>query len=165
VPCCIATGWSDASSAVCGIGIVGVFHLAFSSCQWLAPLASPLPRLQQCSWWLTETGHLAAPGRIWVLVVQCADLSLAPNQGRLHIYTLSLVNEEETEIGSRCSASSRISKGQGYQGFLRKRAGSSFGQKRAICVVQEKTQNNWQISLLLGSIKCFPISFNTFKTL
>jgi hypothetical protein len=29
------------------------------------------------------------------------------------------------------SVSSRISKGQGYQGFVRKRAGSSFGQKRA----------------------------------
>jgi hypothetical protein len=28
-----------------------------------------------------------------------------------------------------CSASARISKGQGYQGFLRKRAGSSFGKK------------------------------------
>jgi hypothetical protein len=28
------------------------------------------------------------------------------------------------------SASPRISKGQAYQGFLRKRAGSSFGQKR-----------------------------------
>jgi hypothetical protein len=27
------------------------------------------------------------------------------------------------------SASARISKGQGYRGFLRKRAGSSFGQK------------------------------------
>jgi hypothetical protein len=26
-------------------------------------------------------------------------------------------------------ASARISKGQGYQGFLRKRAGSSFGKK------------------------------------
>jgi hypothetical protein len=37
----------------------------------------------------------------------------------------------------QCSA--RISKGQGYQGFLRKRAGSSFGQKRAICIVQGKT--------------------------
>jgi hypothetical protein len=37
------------------------------------------------------------------------------------------------------SVSSRISKGQGYQGFLRKRAGSGFGQKRAICVVQGKT--------------------------
>jgi hypothetical protein len=37
------------------------------------------------------------------------------------------------------SASFRISKGQGYQGFLRKRAGSSFFQKRAICVVQGKT--------------------------
>jgi hypothetical protein len=63
------------------------------------------------------------------------------------------------------SASSRISKGQGYQGFLRKRAWSSFGQKRAICVVQWKTWNMDRISLLLGSIKCFPISFNTFKTL
>jgi hypothetical protein len=28
------------------------------------------------------------------------------------------------------SASARISKGQGYQVFIRKRAGSSFGQKR-----------------------------------
>jgi hypothetical protein len=37
------------------------------------------------------------------------------------------------------SVSSRISKGQGYQGFLRKRAGSSYGKKRAICVVQGKT--------------------------
>jgi hypothetical protein len=27
------------------------------------------------------------------------------------------------------SASARISKGQGYQGFLRKRAGSNFGHK------------------------------------
>jgi hypothetical protein len=60
------------------------------------------------------------------------------------------------------SASSRISKGQGYQGFLRIRARSSFGQKRAICVVQGKTD---RFSLHLGSIKCFPLSFNTFKTL
>jgi hypothetical protein len=37
------------------------------------------------------------------------------------------------------SASARISKGQGYQGFSRKRAWSSFGQKREICVVQGKT--------------------------
>jgi hypothetical protein len=28
------------------------------------------------------------------------------------------------------SASARISKGQGYQGFLKKRAGSSFGKKK-----------------------------------
>jgi hypothetical protein len=45
---------------------------------------------------------------------------------------------------SLSSASSRISKGQGYQGFLRKRAGSSFGQKRAICVVQGKTKKRFQ---------------------
>jgi hypothetical protein len=43
------------------------------------------------------------------------------------------------------SASARISKGQGYQGFSTKRAGSSFGQKRAICIVQGKTD---RISLL-----------------
>jgi hypothetical protein len=42
-------------------------------------------------------------------------------------------------ICSDLSASSRISKGQGYQGFLRKRAGSSFGQERAIWVGQGKT--------------------------
>jgi hypothetical protein len=36
------------------------------------------------------------------------------------------------------SASARISKGQGYQVFLRKRA-NRFGQKRAIFVVQGKT--------------------------
>jgi hypothetical protein len=44
---------------------------------------------------------------------------------------------------------------------IKEKAGSSFGQKRAICVVQGKID---RISLLLGSIKCFPISFNTFKT-
>jgi hypothetical protein len=38
------------------------------------------------------------------------------------------------------SASARISKGQGYRVFLRKRAGSSFGQKRAICVIKEKLE-------------------------
>jgi hypothetical protein len=65
------------------------------------------------------------------------------------------------------SASARISKGQEYQVFLhvRKRAGSSFGQKRAICVIQGKTWKTNRISLLLGSIICFPLSFNTFKTL
>jgi hypothetical protein len=36
----------------------------------------------------------------------------------------------ETNFTCACgSASARISKGQGYQGFSRKRAGSSFGQK------------------------------------
>jgi hypothetical protein len=48
---------------------------------------------------------------------------------------------------NKSSASSRISKGHGYQGFLRKRAGSSFGQKRAICVVQGKTWKIDRISL------------------
>jgi hypothetical protein len=36
-------------------------------------------------------------------------------------------------------SAARISKGPGYQGFSMKRAGSSFGPKRAICVVQGKT--------------------------
>jgi hypothetical protein len=39
------------------------------------------------------------------------------------------------------SVSSRISKGQGYQGFIRKRAGCSFGQKRAICRTRKNRQN------------------------
>jgi hypothetical protein len=55
-----------------------------------------------------------------------------------------------------------ISKGQGYQGFLRKRAGSSFGQKRANCIVQGKTlkiRKTDRISLFSGSIKCFSIKF------
>jgi hypothetical protein len=38
------------------------------------------------------------------------------------------------------SASSRISKGQGYQGFLRKGAGSSFGPKRATASYKEKLE-------------------------
>jgi hypothetical protein len=65
----------------------------------------------------------------------------------------------KNKISMTNRASARISKGQGYQGFARKRAGSSFGQKRAICVVQGKTD---RISLLLlGSIKCFPFKFLT----
>jgi hypothetical protein len=51
-----------------------------------------------------------------------------------------------------CSASARISKGQGYQVFTE----SSFGQKRAICVIQGKTWKMDRIALLLGSIKCLP---------
>jgi hypothetical protein len=39
------------------------------------------------------------------------------------------------------------------------RVGISFGQKKAICIVQGKTD---RISLILGSIKCFPTSFITF---
>jgi hypothetical protein len=47
----------------------------------------------------------------------------------------------KSELDFGVSASARISKGQGYRGFLRKRAGSSFGQKRAICAIQGKTEN------------------------
>jgi hypothetical protein len=60
------------------------------------------------------------------------------------------------------SASARISKVQEYPGFLRKRCREQFWPKRAICIVKGKTDI---ISLLLWSIKCLPISFNTFKTL
>jgi hypothetical protein len=63
------------------------------------------------------------------------------------------------------SASARISKGQGYQGFLRKRAWSSFDKKGQFASYKEKLEKWDRISLLLGSIKCFPLSFNTFKTL
>jgi hypothetical protein len=37
-------------------------------------------------------------------------------------------------------ASARISKGQGYQGFLRKRAGSSFGKKGQFASYKEKLE-------------------------
>jgi hypothetical protein len=63
------------------------------------------------------------------------------------------------------SASARISKWQGYRGFLRKRAGGSFGQKRAICIVQGKTWKMDRISLLLGSIKSFPLGSKRCGTL
>jgi hypothetical protein len=39
-----------------------------------------------------------------------------------------------------CSASARISKGQGYQGFIRKRAGSSFGKKEQFASYKEKLE-------------------------
>jgi hypothetical protein len=42
--------------------------------------------------------------------------------------------------GLNCSASAKISKGQGYQGFLRKRAGSSFGQKGQFASYKEKVK-------------------------
>jgi hypothetical protein len=42
------------------------------------------------------------------------------------------------------SASARISKGQGYQGFLRKRAGSSFGQKKGNLHRTRKNLKNGQ---------------------
>jgi hypothetical protein len=63
------------------------------------------------------------------------------------------------------SASARISKGQGYQDFLRKRAGSSLAKKGQFALYKEKMRKTDRISLLSGTIKCFSISFNTFKTL
>jgi hypothetical protein len=78
----------------------------------------------------------------------------APSQGNCHrqslkvkwmkVYNKLLCSQAKETYFAKCiplsiSASARISKGQGYQVFLRKRSGSSFGQKRAICVVQGKT--------------------------
>jgi hypothetical protein len=63
------------------------------------------------------------------------------------------------------SASARISKGQGYQLRLLKEKGrEQFWPKRTICVVQGKTlkmRKTDRISILLGPIRCFFISFNT----
>jgi hypothetical protein len=41
------------------------------------------------------------------------------------------------------SVSSRISKGQGYRGFLRKRAGSSFGQKKGQFASYKEKLEKW----------------------
>jgi hypothetical protein len=64
-----------------------------------------------------------------------------------------------------CSASARISKGQGYQGFFKEKGKEQFWPKKGNLCRTKKNLKNGQISLLLGSIKCFPISFSTFKTL
>jgi hypothetical protein len=53
-------------------------------------------------------------------------------------------------------------KGRDISRLLKEKGRERFWQKRAICVVQGKTD---RISLLLGSIKCFSISFKIFKTL
>jgi hypothetical protein len=60
--------------------------------------------------------------------------------------------------------SARISKRQEYQDFLRKREGAVLAKKGNLRRTR-KNLKNLQISLLLGSIKCFAISFNTLNTL
>jgi hypothetical protein len=45
------------------------------------------------------------------------------------------------------SASARISKGKGYQGFLGKRAGSSFGKKKGNLRCTRENLKNGQISI------------------
>jgi hypothetical protein len=63
-------------------------------------------------------------------------------------------------IRTLVSASARISKLQGYLGFFRKRAGSSVGQKRAICVIVRKNLKK----MILGSMTiCFPISLTHLR--
>jgi hypothetical protein len=42
-------------------------------------------------------------------------------------------------------ASARSSNGQGYQGFLRKRAGSSFGSKRQFASYKEKLEKQTEL--------------------
>jgi hypothetical protein len=59
-------------------------------------------------------------------------------------------------------------KGRDIEPSQGKGHGAVLAQKRAICVVQGKTlkmRKTDRISVLLGSIRCFFISFNTFKTL
>jgi hypothetical protein len=76
---------------------------------------------------------------------------------------LDFWNLHQRYISLFLSASARISKGQGYQGFLRKRTGSSFGQKKGNLRCTRKNLKNGQnfTTFIIGSIKCF----NTFKTL
>jgi hypothetical protein len=57
------------------------------------------------------------------------------------------------------SVSSRISKGQGYRGFLRKRAGSRFGQKKGNLRRTRKNLKNGQNSLLFRVNKMFSHKF------
>jgi hypothetical protein len=71
--------------------------------------------------------------------------------------------KEMQPINSTIGASARISKG-----LLKEKVSEQFWRKKmAICVVQGKTlkmTKTDRISLLLGSIKYFSISLNTFKT-
>jgi hypothetical protein len=59
-------------------------------------------------------------------------------------------------------------KGRDIEASYGKGQGAVLAKKRAICIVLHvlrKNLKNGRNSLLLGSIKCFPISFITFKTL
>jgi hypothetical protein len=66
---------------------------------------------------------------------------------------------EKAKVPDMLSASARISKGQGYQGFLKKRAGSSFGQKRAIASYKEKLEKQTKFHSLLRANKMFSLKF------
>jgi hypothetical protein len=57
------------------------------------------------------------------------------------------------------SVSSRISKGQGYQGFLSKRAGSSFGQKKGNLHPTRKNLKNGQNFTPFRVNKMFSLKF------
>jgi hypothetical protein len=65
-------------------------------------------------------------------------------------------------FGVFVSASARILKGQGYQGFLRKRAGSSFGQKEGNlhCTMKNfKNEKNGQNFTPFRVNKMFSLTF------
>jgi hypothetical protein len=49
--------------------------------------------------------------------------------------------------------------------LLKEKGREQFWPKKGNLRRTRKNVKNGQNSLLLGSIKCFPISFNTFKTL
>jgi hypothetical protein len=84
--------------------------------------------------------------RRWLQLFLLANSSLFPERIMLpvifNIQILSFVGNCRF-IWEKVSISSRISKGQGYQGFLhvlRKRAGSSFGQKGQFASYKEKLE-------------------------
>jgi hypothetical protein len=53
----------------------------------------------------------------------------------------------------------------GISRLLEEKGREQFWPKKGQFVSYKEKLEKWSISLLLGSIKCFPISFNTFKTL
>jgi hypothetical protein len=134
-----------------GFMITNTFCISGNTSSELTPSDSP-----------PDASHIVLPDAA-VLQEWVYDTPAVNKHHQIHL--VMLVTRCQSHCVTRCcgSASARISKGQGYQGFLRKRAGSNICQKRAICVVQGKTWKMDRISLLLGSIKYFPLSFNTFK--
>jgi hypothetical protein len=56
-------------------------------------------------------------------------------------------------------------KGRDIKASLGKGQGAVLAKKGNLRCTRKNFEKMDRISLLLGSIKCFPISFNTFKTL
>jgi hypothetical protein len=56
-------------------------------------------------------------------------------------------------------------KGRAIKASQGKGQGAFLAKKGQFASYKEKLEKRDRISLLFGSIKCFPLSFNTFKTL